>query len=261
MTYLLSFYPNPLLFGQVGALANPIFMTDPNLIHFNPRGVIKATDHEGHPAAPRGTAQRDDNPAETSDPSQEGDGVGRVDVPFVPGAFVLTGVLSREEAAQIIAVSERMGYSQDADYAFSAPEKGSGSGSRSGSGQGGPSLPDVFLVPVLDADHGDTDPGTAADTRYISGAGSGYSSVRAGGGQLSAARASAGGERAAGCVWLADESLLSPVWERVRRLLAPQIGGCRLKGINARWRLYRYDQGTGEGDGLGYVPGWFRSCA
>jgi hypothetical protein len=46
--------------------------------------------------------------------------VRRVAVPFVPGAFVLTEVLSKSEAAQIVAVSERMGYAHDADYRFSS---------------------------------------------------------------------------------------------------------------------------------------------
>jgi hypothetical protein len=47
-------------------------------------------------------------------------------------------------------------------------------------------------------------------------------------------------------VWLAEESLLIPVWERVKHLLPQSLGGGALAGLNARWRLYRYDQGTGE---------------
>lgn len=37
----------------------------------------------------------------------------RVEVPFVPGAFVLAGALSRDECAQIVACAEEMGYAVD----------------------------------------------------------------------------------------------------------------------------------------------------
>lgn len=104
-----------------------------------------------------------------------------------------------------MAVSERMGYSMDADYAFGAP-----GGVAGGGGGGG---------------------GTARDAKA--------------GTASSAARAAVGGERAAGCVWLADASLTEPLWQRVRPLLPQKLGGGELAGLNARWRLYRYDQGTG----------------
>lgn len=39
---------------------------------------------------------------------------------------------------------------------------------------------------------------------------------------------------------------MGPVWERVKPLLPQHLGGGDLTGLNARWRLYRYDQGTGE---------------
>lgn len=45
-------------------------------------------------------------------------------------------------------------------------------------------------------------------------------------------------------VWLADESLLGPLFARVQGLLPPQIGGCALKGLNARLRLFRYHPGA-----------------
>jgi hypothetical protein len=48
------------------------------------------------------------------------------------------------------------------------------------------------------------------------------------------------GTPAAGCVWLADESVLKPLYDRVAHLLPQQIEGGAYAGINARWRLYRY---------------------
>lgn len=41
---------------------------------------------------------------------QERPAATRVEVPFVTGAFVLVGALSREECAQIMACAEEMGY-------------------------------------------------------------------------------------------------------------------------------------------------------
>ncbi|KAG2493296.1 hypothetical protein HYH03_008432 [Edaphochlamys debaryana] len=56
---------------------------------------------------------------------------------------------------------------------------------------------------------------------------------------------SGGGERgAAGCVWLADESLQGPLYERVAHLLPQRLCGGDLAGLNCRWRLYRYDKGS-----------------
>lgn len=43
-------------------------------------------------------------------------------------------------------------------------------------------------------------------------------------------------------VWLADESLLGPLYARVESLLPPVLEGHVLRGINARLRLFRYYQ-------------------
>ncbi|GIL75923.1 hypothetical protein Vretimale_5604 [Volvox reticuliferus] len=123
----------------------------------------------------------------------------RVEVPFVPGAFVLVGVLSRLECAQIVACAEEMGYTVDPDYTFSAAARAAAAGS-----------------------------GLSA---------SASSAARSGGAGL--------GERgAAGCVWLADETLQGPLYDRVAHLLPQHLCGGDLAGINARWRLYRYDKGA-----------------
>lgn len=45
-------------------------------------------------------------------------------------------------------------------------------------------------------------------------------------------------------VWLADASLLDPIFTRVQALLPQTIAGCAVKGINARWRLFRYSPGA-----------------
>lgn len=51
------------------------------------------------------------------------------------------------------------------------------------------------------------------------------------------------GGPAAGCVWLVDDSVLQPVFDRVAHLLPQEQGGGQLAGLNARWRLYRYTPG------------------
>ncbi|GIL44592.1 hypothetical protein Vafri_2120 [Volvox africanus] len=123
----------------------------------------------------------------------------RVEVPFVPGAFVLVGVLSRCECAQIVACAEEMGYTVDPDYTFSAAARAAAAGA-----------------------------GLSA---------SASSAARSGGAGL--------GERgAAGCVWLADETLQGPLYGRVAHLLPQHLCDGDLAGINARWRLYRYDKGA-----------------
>jgi hypothetical protein len=48
------------------------------------------------------------------------------------------------------------------------------------------------------------------------------------------------GTPAAGCVWLADESVLQPLYGRVAKLLPQEVEGGAYAGINARFRLYRY---------------------
>ncbi len=42
-------------------------------------------------------------------------------------------------------------------------------------------------------------------------------------------------------MWLADDSLLGPLWGRIRHLMPQELGGGALAGLNARLRLYRYD--------------------
>jgi hypothetical protein len=44
-------------------------------------------------------------------------------------------------------------------------------------------------------------------------------------------------------VWLVDDSVLQPLYDRVKHLLPQELGGGALAGINARWRLYRYTPG------------------
>ena len=44
------------------------------------------------------------------------------------------------------------------------------------------------------------------------------------------------------CVWIADDSLWSPIWKRLAHLL-PEVNGRAAVGINQRWRCYRYGPG------------------
>eukprot|EP01032_Pedospumella_encystans_P005830 gene5830-6963_t len=62
-------------------------------------------------------------------------------------------------------------------------------------------------------------------------------------------------------VWLADESLLGPIYARVQALLPPVLEGHELCGINARLRLFRYYPGAeyrphidGAWPGSGLLP-------
>eukprot|EP00428_Durinskia_dybowskii_P083860 CAMPEP_0170442112 /NCGR_PEP_ID=MMETSP0117_2-20130122/47246_1 /TAXON_ID=400756 /ORGANISM="Durinskia baltica, Strain CSIRO CS-38" /LENGTH=292 /DNA_ID=CAMNT_0010702683 /DNA_START=71 /DNA_END=946 /DNA_ORIENTATION=- len=86
----------------------------------------------------------------------------RHDVPHVPGAMLLTGILTPIECAQFLCAAERLGYTPDA-------------------------------VDGID-----------------------------------------------NVVWLADDSLLAPIYNRVKALLPQVLDGHVLMGINARLRLFRY---------------------
>ena len=44
--------------------------------------------------------------------------------------------------------------------------------------------------------------------------------------------------------WLADETLLNPIYERCKDLLPQSINGCKLASVNQRWRLFRYLPGA-----------------
>ena len=98
--------------------------------------------------------------------AERGGALARHDVPGVPGAFLLPGVLARAECSQLLHAAEAIGFARDG----------------------------------------------------IDGIGA--------------------------VVWLADESLLAPVFARVRALLPPRVGGCALRGLNARLRLFRYGAGA-----------------
>jgi len=50
--------------------------------------------------------------------------------------------------------------------------------------------------------------------------------------------------RAETFVWLADDALLGALYARCEALLQQTADGCRLVGVNARWRLYRYGPGA-----------------
>eukprot|EP00038_Savillea_parva_P002573 m.115539 g.115539 ORF g.115539 m.115539 type:complete len:650 (+) comp10882_c0_seq1:101-2050(+) len=56
--------------------------------------------------------------------------------------------------------------------------------------------------------------------------------------------AAAAHPRASALVWLANPALNDALFERCRHLLSPELGGGELCGLNARWRLYRYEEGA-----------------
>ena len=158
------------------------------------RGRFQVITAEGQAAAASSSTP---SPIFLVDPSvlqldtQQAKTINKVPVPFVANAFVLTNVLSKKECAQLVAVSESLGFHHDVDYSF---------------------------IGAVESNK-------------------------------SAARTSAGGDRAAGLVWLIDPMVDRLIFDRVRAHLPQEVGGGgdpvggRLAGINARWRVYRYDQG------------------
>ncbi|KAI8908908.1 hypothetical protein EDD86DRAFT_191293 [Gorgonomyces haynaldii] len=100
----------------------------------------------------------------------------KLQVPNVPGAFMMTNVLSDDECNQILTASESIGYTGDA--------------------------------PLV---------GEASQQKSI---------------------------LAHNFFWLADEHLLSIIFERCKPHLPQSIDGLALTGLNARWRLYRYVPGA-----------------
>ena len=127
-------------------------------------------------AADRQPPNKHDLRIHTNEPGavrlSEGLRTGRRDVPGVPGAFVLTELLSGSECQQILRAAEGVGY--------------------------GPDEPATGSKSIL----------------------------------------------AHAFVWLADEALCGAVYERCRALLPQRLGGGEVKGINARWRVYRYEPGA-----------------
>ena len=62
--------------------------------------------------------------------------------------------------------------------------------------------------------------------------------------------------------WLVDNALYDTIWERVRDHLPQTLGGCKIAGINQRFRLFRYGMGgvyrphiDGSWPGSGLVDG------
>jgi hypothetical protein len=94
----------------------------------------------------------------------------RYDVPNVPGAFVITDALTPHECEQMLAVSEAMGYAEDAPVSL------------------------------------------GRDIRHNES-----------------------------CTWIADDTVRDPIFERVRRLLPPEVAGGAVAGLNGRFRLYKYN--------------------
>ena len=109
-------------------------------------------------------------------------GTKRHDVPFVPGAFVVSDVLTPKECRMIMGMAEAAGF---------VPDQPANTGRK-----------------------------------------------------LAAATEAGLGDRAANFTLFADDTLLLPLYERVRALLPAEIGGGKLAGLNARWRFYRYLPGA-----------------
>jgi pentatricopeptide repeat protein len=138
--------------------------------------------------------------------------VTRADVPFVPGAFVLVGALSARECGEVLRAGRSLGFSREVDYAF-------GGGAAA-----------AAAAPAVEAAAPTTDPLSSSAARRVAAAAAGLEA--------------ASGRPAEGCVWLADDTVLDPLWRRVRHLLPQELGGGPLVGINSRWRLYRYTPGA-----------------
>lgn len=167
-------------------------------------------------------------------------------VPFVPGALLLQGVLSPAECKQIISAAEAIGWHSDVDYTF-----GGAAGDDGGRQQQQQHAPDTppQAGGQQQAQQKEQQPQETQQQEQASAgaAAAAADAAAADAGAGSAARVLAAGlaglpqgTPAAGCVWLADDSVLQPLYDRVAHLLPQQIEGGAYAGINARWRLYRY---------------------
>jgi hypothetical protein len=160
-------------------------------------------------------------------------------VPFVPGALLLQGVLSPAECKQIISAAEAIGWHSDVDYTFGGAA--GDDGGRQQQQQHAPETPPQqqqqqdAVTPAADAEAEAA--AKAADAEAEAAAAKAGSAAR---GLAAGLAGLPEGTPAAGCVWLADESVLKPMYDRVAHLLPQQIEGGAYAGINARWRLYRY---------------------
>ncbi|KAJ3381662.1 hypothetical protein HDU92_005209 [Lobulomyces angularis] len=72
-------------------------------------------------------------------------------------------------------------------------------------------------------------------------------------------------EGAAGCVWLMEDNLMNPIFERVKQLLPQELNDKALTGLNARFRFYRYSKNAlyrphvdGSWPGSGLVNGEYK---
>ncbi|KAI8921974.1 hypothetical protein DFJ77DRAFT_5872 [Powellomyces hirtus] len=110
--------------------------------------------------------------------SESAPSVTRQNVPHVPGAFLLTDVLTPAQCTQILSATENVGFMPDAPI-------GSGAAAEQ--------------ISVL----------------------------------------------AHNMFWLADDDILSMIFERCRPHLPPVVApNCELRGLNSRWRVYRYVPGA-----------------
>lgn len=138
--------------------------------------------------------------------------VTRADVPFVLGAFVLCGALSKSECAQMLSAGKALGFTRDVDYAFG----GGGSSAAAGGGAGAGRSRGISAF----------DSAAAAAAMAVAAADGGTSASASAARRVAAETAGMApfaGRPAEGCVWFADESVLGPLWRRVAHLL-PQVG-------------------------------------
>jgi hypothetical protein len=139
--------------------------------------------------------------------------------------MLLQGVLSPAECGQIMAAAEAIGWHSNVDYTFGGA-----------AGDDGGSVQQRQHQQQQDSEQADAKQAAAPEANADAPT-AGHSAAR---GSAAAVAGLQEGRPAAGCVWLADESLLAPLYKRVQHLLPQQLEGGALAGINARWRLYRY---------------------
>lgn len=144
--------------------------------------------------------------------------VRRVDVPGVPGAFVLTNVLSHSECDHLVQLTTALGY--DADEPLDEDERAALELSKART-RGG-------FAALADSSDDEDEPVPAKKPKSF-------------------------GERSKTVVWLAED-LNDALFARLQPHLPPVVDDCSdargkprgtgtLAGLNARWRCYRYDAG------------------
>jgi len=171
----------------------------------------------------------------------------RHEVPGVPGAFVISSVLTRGECAALLATATALGYERDEPLDAAA---------RSAAALAGTATAGGFASLLDDDDDSDaeSDDDNNNDTKRAQSVVRSEHREPVVAETAAASSSSRAGERSRAVVWCVGEALHDAVFERCRAHLPQRCERCAdargrdrgpgtLAGLNRRWRFYRYDAG------------------